>query len=212
MKILVLAATSMEIQPFLNWRESLDHKDSFSFLISGPGTFFTTLSLMENLSKNQYDFMVQAGIAGAYSEQIEIGSVYQVETEQFGDWGAMDKENFLDFFTLGLWNPNTFPFSNGILINPYMIPGLPKAKGLTLNCASGNREGIDRIKKLYNPDLESLEGAPFAYIALSRQISFIQLRSVSNRVEPRNRDHWNIPLAIQTLNQNLIEVLQYLIK
>jgi futalosine hydrolase len=37
------------------------------------------------------------------------------------------------------------------------------------------------------------------------QIPCIQLRSISNYVEPRNRSNWNIPLAIKALNDYLLE-------
>jgi futalosine hydrolase len=210
MNILVVAATSMEIQPFLEWKNNSPYKDSGDTLISGPGIFFTTLKLMESLHQNSFDFILQAGIAGAYPDSIPLGQVFQVEEEGFGDFGAMDREEFLDVFSLGLWDPQRFPFQGGKLINPYTHPNLTRARGLTLNCASGNEKDIKRIRAQFNPDLESLEGAPIAYIALSRGIPFLQIRSVSNRVEPRNRKSWDIPLAIKNLNQTLIEVFSTL--
>ena len=42
------------------------------------------------------------------------------------------------------------------------------------------------------------------------QVKFLQIRSISNYVETRNRENWNIPLAIQNLNQVLTEMLQAL--
>jgi len=208
MNILVLAATSFEIAPLLKWRESSKTKDSVDCLITGPGIFFTTLQVLQKIHDKSYDFIIHAGIAGAFPKDISIGSVFQVESECFADFGAMDHEKFLDIFSLGLLDPNQKPFQNGALINPYYYPRLPKAKSVTVNCASGNQEGIDRIQSLYHPDLESLEGAASTYICLSRNIPFIQIRSVSNRVEPRNRAAWNIPLAIENLNQSLIQLLE----
>jgi futalosine hydrolase len=38
-------------------------------------------------------------------------------------------------------------------------------------------------------------------------VPYIQLRSVSNYIEPRNRASWKIPLAVKNLNDTLINAL-----
>ncbi len=61
---------------------------------------------------------------------------------------------------------------------------------------------------LFSPDVESMEGAAFAYVCDQIKLDYIQLRSISNRVEERNKNNWNIPLAIKNLNQTLIEIIE----
>lgn len=206
MNILVLAATQMEIDGFQNWLKKSPFQGNCNFLVTGPGIFFTTLYLGETLSSSTYDFMIQVGIAGTFNESDPLGKVYQITEESFGDFGARDHENFLEIFSLGLWNPDQFPFQDKKLKNPFRVSGLPGARGITMNCASGDEISIARIKSQFNPEVETLEGAPFFYLGLSRKIPFLQLRAISNQVEPRNRLSWNIPLALQSLNQTLIEV------
>lgn len=53
-----------------------------------------------------------------------------------------------------------------------------------------------------------MEGAAFFYACLLAGVPFLQIRSISNRVEPRNRTAWDIPSAIQNLNQTLMEMLE----
>jgi futalosine hydrolase len=52
-----------------------------------------------------------------------------------------------------------------------------------------------------------MEGAAFFYACARVELASIQLRAISNWVEPRNRDAWNIPLAISNLNQSLAQLL-----
>jgi len=43
------------------------------------------------------------------------------------------------------------------------------------------------------------------------EINFLQIRSISNYVEPRNKDNWDLPLAISNLNNTLIELITSLL-
>ena len=44
-----------------------------------------------------------------------------------------------------------------------------------------------------------MEGAAFFYACLFEGITCSQIRTISNRVEKRNRDNWDIPLAVKDL-------------
>jgi futalosine hydrolase len=45
---------------------------------------------------------------------------------------------------------------------------------------------------------------------LQENIPFVQLRAVSNYVEIRDKSKWNIPLAVENLNIQLIEFIKTL--
>ncbi|MNH40683.1 Futalosine hydrolase [compost metagenome] len=62
---------------------------------------------------------------------------------------------------------------------------------------------IAKALKLFPAEVESMEGAAFFYVCLSEGVKCVQLRSISNYVERRNRESWNIPLAIKNLNAEL---------
>ena len=57
-----------------------------------------------------------------------------------------------------------------------------------------------------------MEGAAFFYICSGEKIPFLALRSISNRVEPRNKNNWNIPLALDNLSEKLKEIILLLIE
>ncbi len=205
MNILVVSATAIEVENFKVWVKNSVYESSCSFLITGPGIHSSSFKLGHYLAKKQFDLLIQAGIAGSFHDRSEIGKVYQITEEFFADAGAMDHDHFLDFFSLGLLDPNAFPYKGGKLINPNVLDNLPIAKGITVNCASGDVATIGRLCKDYGADLESMEGASFFHIALSLEIPFYQIRAISNFIEPRNRESWNLPLAIKNLNEYLID-------
>ena len=59
-----------------------------------------------------------------------------------------------------------------------------------------------------NPKIESMEGAAFFYACRKAGVPFIQIRAVSNYVEKRNRDAWQIGLAVKNLNTFALELLE----
>ncbi len=201
----------MEVLKFRDWVEKSPYNGFCTFLVTGPGLFLTSYRLAQELKKHPYDFVLQAGIAGSFHSTLEVGNVYQITQEVFGDFGARDHHNFLDVFELGLLNPNDFPFENGVLNNPRLIPGLSAVKGVTVNTASGDEKTIKRLKKEFSPDIETMEGGPLFFICLDQKMPFCQIRSISNFIEPRNKSAWNIPLSVQNLNQTLIKLFPSLL-
>ena len=117
-------------------------------------------------------------------------------------------------FELGFITADDFPFSGGKLLNPgaELVQFLPIASGITVNKAHGTDDSIAKCRKKYPAaQVESMEGAAFFYACLRADLPFVEIRAISNYVEPRNREAWNIPLAIQNLNQVVKEMLQGLV-
>ena len=79
-----------------------------------------------------------------------------------------------------------------------------------MNTVHGNMASIEKVIKKYKPEIESMEGAAFFYVCEKENIPSIQLRAISNYVERRNKDNWNIPLALQNLKLALEKLLSAL--
>ena len=77
---------------------------------------------------------------------------------------------------------------------------LPIVKGITVNCVTGSEKSIKNLISRLNPTTESMEGAAVFYACKELNIASLQIRSISNYVEPRNKDNWKIGLAIKNLN------------
>lgn len=202
MNILVTAATENEIAPFRQAGLPAD------ILVTGVGMTAMAYHLGRQLAGKSYGLAVNAGLGGSFSGSLSLGEVVQITSDRFEGLGAEDHENFLDIFQLGLEDRDTFPFRNGVLVNDFAVAGLREASAITVNTVHGQAQSIEKVKTRCPVDTESMEGAAFFYVCMQEKIPCIQLRSISNYVEPRNRKNWNIPLAVKNLNETLIRVVQ----
>ena len=87
---------------------------------------------------------------------------------------------------------------------------MKKVKSITVNTVHGNKKSIAQIIKRLNPDIENMEGAAVFKVCNFFNTTCIQLRSISNYVEKRNKKKWNIPLAIQNLNFEVERIISLL--
>lgn len=215
--VLLTAATPFEIAPTIQWLEAeftphdpgVFEKNGLVIhvIVTGVGSVATAFELGKYLALNQPKWAINAGISGAFDPNLPIGTVVQVVSERFGDLGVEEKDGrFTDIHTLGFTEKARYEIPT-----PH-LPSLPACHGLTVNKVHGSAASIEKITQQY-PDVqvESMEGAAFVHACQSFEIPCAQIRSISNRVEPRNRAAWDLPLAIQSLNGVLIEVLDGLI-
>jgi futalosine hydrolase len=212
-KILIVSATGAEIKGLLSNDSPIpaegvpflipgdDAPDVYG-LITGVGSVATAFHLANVLAFNTYDVILNIGLAGAFNRNFALGDVLEVTSDCFADLGAVDHERFLSSVDLGLMGSDEFPYSNGLLApKPVqgLSTGLKMASSITVNSVHGDAEGIEAVQKQFPADLESMEGAAFFYCSLMKGIPCAQVRAVSNYVEPRNRDAWEIKLALNNL-------------
>ena len=182
-------------------------------LVTGVGTVATAWALTRMISSgSRPDLAINIGIAGTFRDDIPTGSVVMAVTDCFADAGIDTGKGFLTLSEAGLQDPDKFPFRKGKLIaeNDYVhrVTGvIEPVNAVTVNTASGSEEVIRKICEKYNPEIETMEGAAFFYVCAMENIPFLALRAVSNKVEPRNREKWNIPLALKNLTKGLNDVL-----
>ncbi|MEO8415048.1 MAG: futalosine hydrolase [Ginsengibacter sp.] len=205
MNVLVVAATKFEIDNLVNRDNSPD------VLITGVGVPATIFRLSEKLFQKKYDLVIQAGIAGTFTDDLPLAGVVMVEKDTFGDLGIDEKGSFKTLFETGFANENDFPFIDGWLLNPHEYfkhPTLPVVKGITVNKITDDGIQINRIAEKFAPGVESMEGAAFHYICLQQKINFLQLRSISNVVGERDKAKWKMKEAITNLNIELTKLVQ----
>ncbi len=219
-KILIVAATLSEVDFLLQNKYSKKSDYLFSIhafdididlLITGVGQTAMAYRLSKQLFSQRYNFSLLLGIAGAYSQNIEIGEVVNVVTERFADLGIVKENEFIDLFDMNLEDANRFPFENKILknytlINNKSIENLKEVNDNTVQCI--RPQVLSFIQK--NTDVESMEGASYAYICALEKIPYAQIRSISNYVGEQNKNNWNIPLAVSKLGRVVEDILQEL--
>jgi futalosine hydrolase len=209
MEILIVAATSLELNFFLKKRISCD------ILITGVGSVATVYHLQNKIRQKKYDLIIQAGIAGSFDPKTGLGKIALVKKDCFGDLGMEEKGNFRTLFDNGFIRKNQFPFSNGWLINRNKILksiSLPTVSSVSINKVSDSKKIRKQLIDKFNPDIESMEGAAFHYVCLQEKIPFLQIRSISNFVGERDKSKWNMKEAIENLNKELFNLLTELRK
>jgi len=214
MKILIVSATGFEIAPLQNLlEEQYEEQHPFHYkkdntevilLITGVGLTATAFALGRILSdESTFDLVINLGVAGAFNRDLKIGEIVEIVSEQFGDLGVEEADgSFTDIFEMGLTDGENAPFEANSLKNSLEeFNFFRKVRGLTINKVHGNEASIKAIRSKYSVDVESMEGAAFFYACKLSDAKCLQLRAISNYVESRNRDHWNLPLAIDNLNK-----------
>jgi futalosine hydrolase len=200
MKILVTAATLKELR-FIN------RENNVTVANTGIGIASTAYHLA-GLLQNKYDLALNIGIAGSFSEKLNIGEVVAVYSETFGDFGVAGINGFSTCFEENILSANMFPFSNGVLRseNAWKMSNdlsISAVKGVTNNTVSGEENLIKRMRDKFSPEIETMEGAAFFYVCLMENVPFVEIRAISNMVESRDKNKWNIPLAIKNLSDKV---------
>ena len=208
MRILIVAATLFEVESLKSKVENGDFGPSaliFQFLITGAGMVATSFALGKHLATNQYDLAINLGIAGSFDKSIALGDVVEIIEDSFAELGAEDDEDFITIDKLGFGESSfraTYPLAAEF--------NLKKANAITVNTVHGNDASIKKLSTRVNAQIESMEGAAFFYACKQADLPCLQIRAVSNYVEKRNRDAWQIGLAIKNLNTFAGEFLEKL--
>ena len=184
---------------------------TLDYLVTGVGPTATALALGAYLARGpRPDYCLQLGIGGSYDLDLPLASLVRIKTETWGDLGATDAQGqHLSLVDLGL-----LPSEQALWTAPPPFAGqdLPSLHGLTVHNSSGEVQQIaQRRAKFPHAQIESMEGAAFfqtcAYFGLER---YLQIRAVSNYVEPRCRENWRIPQALQALRVGLEALIKAL--
>ena len=220
MKTLIVSATHLELKPLLEKAEKINRIDDklssynldgkeFDLLCTGVGMVATSFHMGRVLSSHKYDRVINAGIAGSFEKNIPLGTVVEIVEDQFPEMGAEDGAHFLSLLDLELIEADDFPYQSGVLSNEQKIWSLtyPKVKSITVNTAHGSEERIARTEQRFRPQVESMEGAAFFYACKTAKIPCVQIRAISNYVERRDKASWDIPMAIQRLNTEILKLI-----
>ena len=85
---------------------------------------------------------------------------------------------------------------------------MQQVHGISVNKVHGTVESINTMETSFPfAQVESMEGAAFFYASLQYGTAALQIRSISNYVEKRDRENWKLKEAITHLNEVLQEML-----
>ena len=204
MSILIVAATELEIAPFIQLDLPID------ILITGVGTPAAIYHLQKRIKEKKYKSVIQAGIAGSFSSNIVLGETVIVERDCFADIGINEKGVFTYIFDTNLANKNLFPYTDGWLVNDKLVKEkvpLPLVTAVTINTISDSIQQKNILLQKFGAQIETMEGGALHFVCLLEKVNFLQLRSISNEVGERDKSKWKMKEAIANLNKELVRLL-----
>ncbi|TWR30576.1 futalosine hydrolase [Mucilaginibacter pallidiroseus] len=179
----------------------------YSLLVTGVGMVATAYALGRELAINKYDLAINLGIAGSFDRSIALGDVVEITQDTLAELGAEDEETFIPINQMGFGEGEFVATAK--LSDFYKDIELKQASAITVNTVHGNEASIQKLQQRLAVQIESMEGAAFFYVCREAGVPCLQIRAVSNYVEKRNRDAWQIGSAIKNLNTFAMELLNF---
>jgi futalosine hydrolase len=220
MRIIVTAATVDEWMPAFLEVNTLYTSESKRMKVifhqSGVGVLATAVSLTKVIMDEKPDLIIQIGIAGCFDENLSLGRVITVKEEALGDLGVQEDGKWKDIFDLKLEKSNYPPYEKRRLPNPwlndYNLLKLPEVIAVTINEITTSEDRKQQLIKKYEAVTESMEGAALHYVCRNFNVPFIQMRATSNYIGERDKEKWEMKVAIDNINQTLLKYLDKLYK
>jgi len=196
------------------------HGKSIIFTHCGVGKVNAAHSATLILENYDIDFLLLFGIAGAYTGA--IGDVVVAESENYGEEGVLTKDGWKSIEFTGfplLQNGkeyyNTFPMDADLVKFALSVSkdigfNVKYGNFVTVSQCSGTRESGEILRKRFNGICENMEGAAVAHICTLYRVPMVEIRGISNMVEDRNLEKWNIPLAVSHCNKVVSEMVKRL--
>lgn len=157
--------------------------------------------------------VIQFGVGGAYvGSFLSVGMIAVAEREVHLDTGVRAAEGWLGMEEVGF--PlldhlyNVFPTDEALTLALERTTGAVRGVFGTSETITGNFEDAEVLQRRFDLSVESMEGAAAAQVCAALGVPFAELRGVSNIVGERDKRAWNIPLAVRSVNEALLDFLK----
>ena len=212
---LIVAATEDEIKPFVHLADKMKQLE---FLVTGVGPLVSAIKLTRYLSANssQLSGVFNIGVGGAYPDSgLHILDICLAGQEILGDLGICKQDEIIDFDSAKFFVTKKISMESPLLSR---VEKILKTNSLsysivnfvTVNCCSGTEERGAYLQSRYQAACENMEGAAVAFACQEFQVPCVEIRCISNNVEDRNVDNWQLADAcdkVCTIAQVVLESL-----
>ena len=204
--IVAVAATQMEMQPFLDLCRG--EGISCEHLVSGVGPLETAVTLGRFLAerRDRVRALLQFGVGGAYiapkpEDRIPLLAVCLAENEVMGDLGVCFPDR-VEYFPRDLSGPMRFPLQSSLLTRAAAIldaygSSYHSGTFVTVNSVRGTSRRGEMLGRHWQALCENMEGAAAARLCREYGLPLVEIRVISNLVEERNRQNWRLREACQ---------------
>jgi len=201
---LVTAATAFEMEAF---RRACAPGLRYASLLTGIGPVEAAVQVTAVLARASTPFagVFNLGLAGAYpQDQGEEGAglldLCLATGEVLGDLGVCYQDGIEPLRGESFQVLDTFPLDPALRIRARaLLAGGPwpvrSGTFVTVSCVSGSHARGLLLARQHRALCENMEGAAVARVCLQFNLPLLELRCISNLVEDRNLDNWQVHKA-----------------
>jgi futalosine hydrolase len=167
-------------------------------MVGGVGVAAAAAATAAELAGALYDVVLSVGIAGGFAP-VAVGGTVVASAVVEADLGAEDGDAFLPLSALGLGDERHD-------LDPALVGELAGRTGalvgavLSVSTVTGSvATAASRLRRTPDAAAEAMEGAGVLAAAGRFGVPFAEVRTISNRVGPRDRDAWRIGPALDAL-------------
>lgn len=212
--------------PLLTYEGTL-HDHPVVLSVSGMGKVNAAHAATRLILDHAPSCIANIGIGGAYpSSGLAVGDIAVAEQEIYGDEGVLLKDGFhgADFIGIPLLKKggkkffNTFRPDNVLaekavraaqLVTCYSsLVTVAKGCFLTVSTCTGTKKRARELEERFGAICENMEGAAIAHVCSLYDVPFIEMRSISNIVQDRDRSRWNIKLAAENCQEAALALIR----
>ncbi|MCL4474789.1 MAG: futalosine hydrolase [Nitrospirae bacterium] len=174
--------------------------------------------LMERFSPGM---IILFGVGGAYpSSGLRVGDIAVAEKEVYGDEGVLVRQGFrgTEFMGIPLAKKGRRKYFNEFPLNRELVEkaeeaslrvtGVKSGTFVTVSTCTGTRKRAVALKRRFGAICENMEGASVAHICTLYKTPMVEIRGISNIVEDRDREKWNIGLAAENCQKAVVEFIK----
>ncbi|GAA1777214.1 futalosine hydrolase [Luedemannella helvata] len=147
-----------------------------------------------------FDAVINAGIAGGFADRVDVGGIVIGTRSIAADLGADSPDGFLTLDELGFGSSTMAADEDLLNALRVVLPAARIGDVLTLSTVTGTTTAMEVLNRRHpNALAEAMEGYGVATAAEQAGAAFVELRTISNPVGPRDRAAWRIPAALAAL-------------
>jgi futalosine hydrolase len=169
----------------------------------GPAAAAATTSRMltvAELTEFPFTLIVSAGVAGGFAPRAAIGATVLGGRSVAGDLGADSADGFISLDDLGFGSSIVDSDAVGLEMLGKALPQAVVGDIITVSTVTGTADATSAMLARYPAAVaEAMEGFGVATAAGQADVAFLELRTISNLVGPRDRDGWKLAEALAAL-------------
>jgi futalosine hydrolase len=195
-------------------------------LHSGIGKINAASAVTALLETIEPEAVIVTGCAGAYPESgLAVGDLVLASEEILADEGVITPQGFIDFSALGFpllehggplmeqrfpADPQLVAEAQPFIEAAAIAAGAKLATGplVTVSTCSGTDQAAQAMVQRTGGICENMEGAAVAQICRLYEVPFFELRGISNLVENRNLERWDLPAGAKIAQRALMAFLK----